>query len=78
MKFNIFPDCLKNAVHGAESPEVALREINFFFPTDGSRRLQNTACFSDVTCGVIKPHVVLDGMYDAMQVLKIKLTELEI
>lgn len=54
-------NCLKNAGHGSATVEEGLREVNFFFPPEGSS-LQNTACFTtDVTCCIIKPHIVLDG-----------------
>ncbi|XP_070539278.1 nucleoside diphosphate kinase homolog 7-like isoform X2 [Ptychodera flava] len=47
-----------NAVHGADSPENAERELNFFFA--GAPK-PNTATLVDCTCCVIKPHAVLAG-----------------
>lgn len=54
-------DCAQNAVHIAETEDDAFRELEFLFPSEGPIRA-NTACYSDSTCGIIKPHAVLDGI----------------
>lgn len=53
-------DPINNAVHGSDSTESAMREINFFFPDNGCS-IPNTARFSQSTCAVIKPHLVTNG-----------------
>lgn len=53
-------DTIKNACHSSDNIELANSELDFFFPACGAKR-RNTACFSETTCGVIKPHAVLDG-----------------
>ena len=54
-------DNTRNAAHGSDSAESAGRELEFFFPSGGKAR-QNTACFTDCTCCIIKPHALLAGM----------------
>jgi len=53
-------DSIKNAFYGSSDVSNATRELEFFFPISGRKR-QNTACFSDSTCAIIKPHVVSEG-----------------
>ncbi|XP_078695079.1 nucleoside diphosphate kinase homolog 7-like [Branchiostoma floridae x Branchiostoma belcheri] len=53
-------DNTRNAAHGSDSKESAMREAEFFFPSSGPARA-NTAQFTNCTCCVIKPHAVLAG-----------------
>lgn len=54
-------NCIQNAVHASTTPENAERELDFCFPPNGSPQ-PNTACYSDCTCCIIKPHAILDGV----------------
>ncbi|KAB7499305.1 Nucleoside diphosphate kinase 7 [Armadillidium nasatum] len=56
----------KNAAHGSDSTFSALRELEFFFPSEDNKKQQNirlvTPKESDLTtCCLIKPHVVRSG-----------------
>jgi len=53
-------DSIKNAIYGSVDMSSAARELEFFFPATGTKR-QNTACYSDSTCAIIKPHIVAAG-----------------
>jgi len=55
-------DCIQNAVHGSSSDKAALCELEFMFPSNGPVR-RNTACFSESTCAVIRPHAIRDGEF---------------
>ncbi|XP_069105017.1 nucleoside diphosphate kinase homolog 7-like [Argopecten irradians] len=54
-------DAIRNACHGSDSIGSAAREIEFFFPSNGSQVQRSTAKFSECTCCVIKPHAVKSG-----------------
>ena len=61
-------DCVQNAVHGSASYEAAACELEFIFPSSGAAR-HNTACFTESTCAVIKPHAIRDGRLSLYQPL---------
>jgi len=58
-------DGTKNAAHGSDSTESAMRELDLFFPrTRGGKEafpLRALATFTNCTCCVIKPHIVKEG-----------------
>jgi len=54
-------NCIQNAAHGSSDAEEADRELNFCFPVKGPPRA-NSACYSECTCCIIKPHAILDGV----------------
>jgi nucleoside-diphosphate kinase len=51
-------DGTRNACHGSDSSQSALREIQFFFGT----KHQTTAQFTDCTLCIVKPHAVVAGL----------------
>ena len=53
-------DQTQNSCHGADSPESAKREADFFFGT--KQKCKNTAKFRDSTLGIVKPHAVIEGL----------------
>ncbi|XP_018564428.1 nucleoside diphosphate kinase 7 [Anoplophora glabripennis] len=51
-----------NGFHGSDTPEDAVREINFFFPKDSERSAPETPIkLQNTTCCIIKPHAVQEG-----------------
>jgi len=54
----------RNAAHGSDAIKSAERELNFFFNEipNNHRFLQN----SNLTCGVIKPHIIKEGKLGAI------------
>jgi len=57
----------KNACHGSDSQQSAMREIDFFFGA-GQKNLNTTAQLgsSGATCVVVKPHCVLNGQFGSV------------
>ena len=60
-------DCIKNAAHGPETCEVAVRELEFMFPSNPPFR-RNTACYDDSACAIVKPHAIRDGELHSLTV----------
>lgn len=58
-------DSARNACHGSDSLTSAEREVGLFFPSGGVAP-QNSACFADSTCCLIKPHAVAEGIAGAI------------
>jgi len=56
-------DCVKNAIHASSDGAHHQREVDFMFPPSGPPRC-NSACYTNSTCVVIKPHAIVDGMSD--------------
>ncbi|CAG5119448.1 unnamed protein product, partial [Candidula unifasciata] len=54
-------DNLHNAVHGADGPSSAAREIEFFFPSSQKQVFTNCVLGSGSTCCVVKPHAIKAG-----------------
>jgi len=52
-------DQTKNAIHGSDSSESAMRELNFIFGK-GSRA-RTIPQLSNCSCLIIKPHIILEG-----------------
>eukprot|EP00761_Pharyngomonas_kirbyi_P012619 gb/GECH01012646.1/.p1 GENE.gb/GECH01012646.1/~~gb/GECH01012646.1/.p1 ORF type:complete len:377 (+),score=93.81 gb/GECH01012646.1/:1-1131(+) len=50
-----------NACHGSDSIENGIKEISFFFGTEG-KSIDTTARFSNCTVCVIRPHAVFEGL----------------
>ena len=62
LNWNRYSDGTRNALHGSDSAASAQREISFFF---GSKYGVNTACYTDTTCCIIKPHAVAEGKWNS-------------
>ncbi|XP_041974966.1 nucleoside diphosphate kinase 7 [Aricia agestis] len=60
-------DLIKNCVDVAPSLEVAVKNINYFFPpaTMNSVRLKLTATLSNCTLCIVKPHAIREGKLGA-------------
>lgn len=53
-----------NAFHGADNPQEAAREKEFFFPQSPTRTPpRSTAKLKNTTCCVIKPHALDEGKF---------------
>jgi len=62
-----FGSCLpKNACHGSDSLESAMRETDFFFGK-GKNSLNTTAtCAENSSCVIVKPHCVLNSQFGSV------------
>lgn len=55
-------DGTKNAVHGSDSIDSAVRELGFFFGGEPETRpMKTTAVLNNCTLCLIKPHIIRDG-----------------
>lgn len=55
-------DATANAAHGSDCEKSAQRELDFFFPPNGTSKIAGTVKLQDCTCCIIKPHAVGSGL----------------